>query len=284
VLGLTPATGYQFQLVAFRGTLNVNAVFGALSNGASGTTAIAVTVLPPPPLGGTWPNEPAGFTLVNDYDLGRDPIPATYNAIYLGLSGWDVQWNPVGNGSAIADGGAPFSPPAVYQVRYPAGFAGGSAPSTLALTFPGRSELYFGYWWKPSTPWQGHSSGINKISFCIAGNFSNDIIVSMRAIPGAGSGPPFHVQLYVNGTYLTNNVNDPTVTLGAWHRIEVYLNEATNAARLWLDGVPLSDHTSVGLVAVPFDLFELSPTWGGIGDTKTETDYYWYDHVHLSGQ
>src|SRR5438445_2233227 len=38
VLGLTSATGYQFQLVAFRGTLNVDAVFGAVSNVASGTT------------------------------------------------------------------------------------------------------------------------------------------------------------------------------------------------------------------------------------------------------
>jgi hypothetical protein len=32
------STSYQFQLVAFRGTLNVDAVFGALSNVASGTT------------------------------------------------------------------------------------------------------------------------------------------------------------------------------------------------------------------------------------------------------
>jgi uncharacterized protein YjdB len=40
-LGLTAATAYQFQLVAFRGTLNVNAVFGALSNIASGSTMLA---------------------------------------------------------------------------------------------------------------------------------------------------------------------------------------------------------------------------------------------------
>ena len=39
VFGLAAATGYQFQLVAFRGTLNVDAVFGGLSNVASGTTA-----------------------------------------------------------------------------------------------------------------------------------------------------------------------------------------------------------------------------------------------------
>jgi len=39
VLGLAASTGYQFQLVAYRGTLNVDAVFGSLSNVASGTTA-----------------------------------------------------------------------------------------------------------------------------------------------------------------------------------------------------------------------------------------------------
>src|SRR6266550_3005606 len=39
VLGLTPATAYQFGIVAFRGSLNTNAVFGPLSNVAGGTTA-----------------------------------------------------------------------------------------------------------------------------------------------------------------------------------------------------------------------------------------------------
>src|SRR5207247_8760692 len=39
VVGLSASTAYGFQLIAFRGTLNVNAVFGGLSNVASGTTA-----------------------------------------------------------------------------------------------------------------------------------------------------------------------------------------------------------------------------------------------------
>jgi len=39
VLGLAAGTGYPFQLVAFRGTLNVDAVFGGFSNVVSGTTA-----------------------------------------------------------------------------------------------------------------------------------------------------------------------------------------------------------------------------------------------------
>jgi len=38
VLGLASGTAYQFQMVAFRGTMNVNAVYGALSNLTSATT------------------------------------------------------------------------------------------------------------------------------------------------------------------------------------------------------------------------------------------------------
>lgn len=41
VTGLTASTQYQFQLVAFRGTMNVDAVFGQLSNSTSATTAAA---------------------------------------------------------------------------------------------------------------------------------------------------------------------------------------------------------------------------------------------------
>src|SRR5437879_12408372 len=46
VLGLAPSTGYQFELVPFRGVLNTSStVFGPLSNVASGTTAAPVASL-----------------------------------------------------------------------------------------------------------------------------------------------------------------------------------------------------------------------------------------------
>jgi uncharacterized protein YjdB len=47
VLGLTRATAYNFELVSFRGTLNLNAVFGAWSNVAAGTTTSTGTVTAP---------------------------------------------------------------------------------------------------------------------------------------------------------------------------------------------------------------------------------------------
>ena len=50
VLGLSPSTNYQFQMVAFRGTLHDDAVLGERSNVASGTTTSSPIPSSPPPL------------------------------------------------------------------------------------------------------------------------------------------------------------------------------------------------------------------------------------------
>jgi hypothetical protein len=83
VLGLTANTAYQFQVVAFRGTLNVNAVLGALSNVASATTArTAVASVAVTPLTGT---VAVGSTM---------PFTATPKDIHNNpVSGWPVAWS-----------------------------------------------------------------------------------------------------------------------------------------------------------------------------------------------
>jgi hypothetical protein len=45
IRGLTPGTGYRFQVMAYRGTIGTDAVYGAVSNTASGTTTVAVPVV-----------------------------------------------------------------------------------------------------------------------------------------------------------------------------------------------------------------------------------------------
>ena len=47
VLGLSPSTAYQFQLIAFRGTIGAGAVYGTLSNLAGASTSSAANVMPP---------------------------------------------------------------------------------------------------------------------------------------------------------------------------------------------------------------------------------------------
>lgn len=49
VLGLSPSTSYNFQLIAFRGTLQANATFGGLSNVAVASTAAPPAPPPSPP-------------------------------------------------------------------------------------------------------------------------------------------------------------------------------------------------------------------------------------------
>jgi uncharacterized protein YjdB len=85
VQGLAASTSYQFQLVAFRGTLNVDAVFGALSNVASGTTAaasVAVATVSVTPA-------PASVVVGQTVQLTATPRDASGNA----LTGHVVTWS-----------------------------------------------------------------------------------------------------------------------------------------------------------------------------------------------
>jgi len=353
VLGLTSATGYQFQLVAFRGTLNVDAVFGAVSNVASGTTtgtpvpvasvtvspaaasvvagqtvqlsatpkdvngtpltgrvitwtsnalgvatvspgglvtgvvagaatitatsegvngtaALTVTAPPPPPPPGTWPNEPAGLTPITDWSFSA-----------LSGSGWSG-WG----GTLGVDPTAPASPPSNWEVLFPIGFVAGNSPGQRNFGFaPLPTELFIGVWWKPSNPWQYQSVG--------------DKIFYVTDITGGGSGLFFLQQggaphnLTVTTQTGAENRNLATVaqtpiTLGVWHRIEMYLTWSTTGTgivRWWVDGILQGNVTDVRWQnGTGFATMHMDPVWGGIGGTKAENDYFWYDHVYLSGR
>jgi uncharacterized protein YjdB len=374
VLGLAASTSYQFQLVAFRGTLNVNAVFGGLSNVVSGTTAAAtapvatvsvspatatvgiggaqqltatlrdasglvltgrtvtwassnvlvatvngsglasglvvgtatitatsegqsgpatltVALLPPPPAG--WPNEPAGFTLLSDY--GFDAlVPATNQGDLLG-GGWRVWWNTAGRGTHALDATAPWSPADVFQVHYPIGFPSGLEPTMLEYLFPlptRPTELYWGFWWKPSNPFQSDPSGVNKIAFIWTPSGKTDLLYfdlspnpwRIRGMDDliAGGGPDA-------GKRNEPNVTTTVITLGQWHRIEIYVKYSTGTSangilKWWVDGVLNGNYTNLKMVQDGgFDHVQFAPTYGGnTGAVKTENDYYWYDHVRLS--
>jgi hypothetical protein len=271
VQGLAASTSYQFQLVAFRGTLNVDAVFGALSNVASGTTAASTA--PVAPLPGSWPNEPSGFTVVRD-----------------------TPWNTVNGGSwsgatslttVVADATAPHSPSNVLQFRYPAGFVGGDAPGTIYSPGVTGKEYFVGMWWKPSNPWQSHPSVINKVFFFYTDAWA-DVVMTMY---GSGS---YYLKVVTqgmpsSGPYLEQNVNTVPVVLGQWHRIEMhvkydsYYGARDGFIRWWVNGTLVGDHRGLGFPNdAGFAEFQLSPTWGGVGGTKSRDDFYWYDHVYLS--
>lgn len=247
------------------------------------------------PRAGSWPNEPPQFALISDYAFD-DAIGVTADELQLGSSGWYVQRNPVGNGSLTTDSTAPLSAPSVYQVTYPIGFLSGLTPSTLQYyLIPGRRELYWGLWWKPSEPFQSDASGVNKIVFLwtqtVAGNSTDLLYFDLSPNPWriramndliAGGGP-------TAGQRLEPNVDTTAITLGQWHRIEIYAKYSVGTAdngvlKWWVDGQLNGWYRNLRMSPDDgFRYLQVAPTYGGnTGDLKLQTDYFWFDHMRVS--
>ena len=234
---------------------------------------------PSPSGGGTWPNEPAGWTLVNNHDMSG-----------LNTGGWaNVYPADITSGgiSVVSDPSAPASPPAVWQFAYPTGFtAAGTAPATEWMTMAPTQALYVGFWWKPSSPWQGHESGVNKLMFLFTGDptgLSQNLTIQLY---GSGAGP-FSTRMVGEGfedvPYWENVCSTSPLALGVWHRIEILMNSPTGSLQWWVDGKLVGSYSGVPYPSYGFFQLEFSPTWGGVGGlAKQENDYFWFDQVHVS--
>src|SRR2546423_60275 len=135
VLGLTAGTTYAFELVAYRGTLNQGATFGALSSVVIATTAVADaptgpgTVIDLTVVGQTSSAVTLAFTQVDD-GAGQ---PAKYEI--RSAPGTTVDW---GSAASVASGSC--SPPAVAMVSGGGLVTGvGAGSATLTATSEGQS-------------------------------------------------------------------------------------------------------------------------------------------------
>ena len=241
------------------------------------SSGIAVTVLntvvppPPPPPSGAWPNEPSGYTVISDQP---------WNAV--SSLGWGHQ-NRAASSFVAVDASSPLSSSNVLAHSYPPGMPGGVEPAVDWHALPASfTEGYVAMWWKPSNPWQGHASGVNKIFF-IFGNAGHIVPVMY----GTGSGA-YELRVapeWGNWSWLTPNVNSGNVTLGQWHRIEIYFKQQTSGGviKWWMDGNLIGSYTNVAFPSnMAFQEVQIAPTWGGIGGTKSQQDYFWFDHVRIS--
>ena len=246
--------------------------------------ACSHTVAPTRPESG-WPNEPAGFTVLTDWGLEQEP-PRAGDGSVGGSAGWRVV-KPSGLGFAGPDGrmdrstdaSARMSPPYVYEMVYPEGMIEGRAPATLYYAPLGVREVYAGFWWKASDPFDLGPNG-TKIAFLFNGGGDTGGQQFLGFFPDQR----LHVTTEYPGDVKVRrpNENAVRVTLGQWHQIEWYCNLSTGTLKWWLDGVLQGSHQDV-TNPVPFDMFQFSPTWGGnTGARKRQTDRYWFDHVRLS--
>jgi hypothetical protein len=264
ISGLSPGTDYHYRV---------------RSRDASGTLAVSpdATFRTLPLSTAPWPHEPAGFVPYTDWSLTT-----------LAASGWNTV-NSNGYAAIVSDAAAPVSAPTVGQWKYPVGFAGGTAPATMYYPLPTPfDEGFVGFAWKASNPWQGHLSYVNKIMFLQSRNAScGNLYMTMYGPPGG----PYDLRVapeWGNWNWLTPNATNVPVSLGAWHKIELYFKyntagQSNGIVRWWMDGTPVGNYTNLSFhPSGCFGEYQLSPTWGGVTDAKTETDYFWYDHVYIS--
>jgi polysaccharide lyase-like protein/fibronectin type III domain protein len=274
VLGLSPSTTYEFQLVAYRGTLNQDAVFGGLSNVARSTTPAGSGG------GGAWPHEPSGFTVIEETGWESGTLGNWYRI--FGSSDKPITVE------RIAD--SPIGESRALQIGYNPGHVGGGG-TELRYDIPAASrgnEIFVGYYVQVSPQWQGHSSGINKMLYLHDGG---DVFSAMwYEIFGSGSSPLdlFVVNQSGSGpSGIRENVNQIAFRRGQWHRVEIYQKQgaANNGiVRVWVDGVLAIDRSDVDTRAAPVDNITISGIWGGVGDRKNQADYMRFDRIRVSAR
>lgn len=217
------------------------------------------------------------------------------------LGPWQLNDNSSNKATLVTLAGLPFSPSGALQYEYPVGMLDGGqdnlGPGRADYYFPSSqqpTEAYVGLWVKLSNPYQPDSSGVQKYMYL---HDNNGIFFSALWFeiygPDAGS---YRVSL-VNQFHGCTDVRiDPNVTQtaiqpGEWHKYEAYVKLATTpvtndgVVKVWVDGVlniDRSDLCTLGQVTNKLESVRLSGMWGGVGTTKTETDYLWYDHTYVS--
>jgi hypothetical protein len=243
---------------------------------------------PPPRDGGSWPNEPASFTVISDWGFDQTPPPSSADQVIPGSPGpWHIVYNGANGGGAFLDtnAGAPFSAPNTYRIFYPAGFVAGRAPATVYQVYSGASTTaYTAFWWKPSNPWSTGPGGGTKIYF--QSNTGSDAVLIFHdhTINGV-LGFETYVLKQGGGTmnYYENVGSSWPISLGAWHQLEMLTDIRAGTLKWWVDGMLVGNYAGVNYSSTAISVFKFSPTFGGTGATVPQDQYFWFDHVHISG-
>lgn len=242
----------------------------------------------------TFPNEPAGYILLTER------VFSDYEEDGWGNNGISNLLIP------FVDATAPISPSNVGRAKFGAGRTGGTAPmNTFLESVPVTSSLYLAFGFKVSANWQQHQSGVSKIHFIGANDYGGGGAPVYTAVQGTAPDGDLSFQVRLQGpgdqssesagSNLGPNLSSLKVVRDVWSTIEIIIvaNTGTNfdgTLDVWMDGVKTHEYTDIKYfddTADPsnhkFDVIKWNPTWGGTGDTITELQYQYMDHLRMSG-
>jgi len=153
---------------------------------------------------------------------------------------------------------------------------GGNQPGTFYRSAGGVGEHFVGYWFKYSNPYSAHP-GTNKEWYPYAA--AGDYYFCMQ-----GDLKIWLITQFGTTTNWPSNVSNPTITLGAWHRLEIYYRPSASTIKWWIDGALAGNYTNVPGMVNSYEEWRFGPTWGGAGSSVAFDSYFWVDQVHISGR
>lgn len=292
------SSGYDGLITA---QANGTATITATVDGISGTTDVTVStiVVPPPPSGTTWPNEPPGATIIRDemFDIG--------NPSYRG--GWGDLIG-TGNMVTLTDGDSPglvFDAPITgfLDPSHPAyrkvgrqisrvGDTGGSSATRILdfVSVPGNwSTFFMGCNVRLPSPHDWHSSNILKFWELRMSSFATSIVEFTPG--GGGTSAPFApgvVDQGSGGAEFNQHDGNFNLALNTWWRLEYLFTRSTKNQKIWMyapGGTPdlRMNHTHSPAIAdsVPAEVFYLFLR-GGVGDNTSVESYIDIDWIHWS--
>jgi uncharacterized protein YjdB len=260
------------------GLLAGTALITATAEGVSGSATVTVALLSSPASTTGWPNAPTTYGSISDQPWNL-----------LNTLGWATANNSQGLVATVTDLTSLLTGSSSLQFTYPAGMAGGTAPGMAYIGLNSLRHFYAGNWWKANAGWQGHNSNVNKLQFLYT-NGGGDMCMVMYGTPGG----PYELRTAIqfigadSRIWLVPNVANVNVTVGSWHQIEWQVETGTpgvanGIVKWWIDGTLVGSYSDVLFPSAPLTEYQLSPTWGGVGDTKLQTDYFWFDQTHVLG-
>lgn len=230
---------------------------------------------------GVWTNEPAGASVVMD---------CPFNSV-AGCGILDIYSSAIPD----ADGSAQVSPSGLIRSTIYAGNLTGGMQIGYATPQLNR-EMYVGLMWRTNPQFYGRPQ--HDKMFFVRGPQTNGFF-GMRTCPGcsqrqlgwgfnASNGDNSHT-CSDTGLWCYPNVGSPSITIGQWTKIEVYLKSSTTMTsrdgivRWWINGQPAGNYTNINHAPAGLSEWTWTETWDGALNPAPSVDWSHYiDHLHIS--
>ena len=270
-----------------------SATITATYNSSSAVCAVTVSA---PPVGGHWPNEPAGMTVLTDTPFS-DSLPAEWFNVY----NTEAYASPGGSGTS-------FSGPRAFDVYLAANSIYGNGQ--WGIDMPPSREVYMGVYWSTNADFQGLNINTGKMIFIRDPALDNSFL-NWYGLQDQPKQLVWSCQTTYSNAHLSNwngdasgmsgglaaNINNSVNVIAAgtgWHFIELYLKSSTTSTsrdgivKLWVDNVLSTSVTQANLSPNGFTEMQINPTWDGsvsLGAPYRDMSRAWhhyFDHIYIS--